>query len=243
MSRKARSFIIGEGNYYHVYSRFSCHRYLLRNRAGKKIFLQLLSRYCKKYNVLIHGYCLMDNHFHILCSIGEGGNLSKAFGKVKELYSRWYHARNEKSDGPLWKERFRSSLIEDDYSALNVLRYIENNPVRAKLSSVPWDYTFSSNRFYIMDKYDSILTPLPSLMGLSTNSRKRKEIYLSFFDLKKDDSKKLTNYPWFHSPFLGSETFIEKKLYWLKEKICQRLRWKKNCVSGYFFGLHPNGAA
>jgi putative transposase len=238
MARKPRNSILGEGGHYHVYSRFSSRRFLLAEPAAKEKFHELMRFFCERYGVVIHGYCLMSNHFHMLCSIGPGGNLSRAFAKIKEMFSKWTHRQkhekeeNNTSDGGLWKERFRACLVEDDRYAMTLLRYIENNPVRAGLVKQAWEYEYSSNRYYVLGEPMPGLVPLETYLGLSNSAERRKKIYRQWFEEKKTVTPRNSDLPWFQTRFLGSEKFIESQLIWLKENIVRKLRWKKGDLGG-----------
>jgi putative transposase len=186
----------------------------------------------------------MRRHFHILCSIGEGGNLSRALAKIKEMFSKWYHRqKHEKeeentSDGGLWKERFRACLVEDDGYAMTLLRYIENNPVRAGMVRQAWEYEYSSNGLYALGEARPGVVPLESYLAMAPSAERRKKIYRQGFENKKQRAPRSDDRPWFQTLVLGSESFVESKLDWLKKEVLRRLRWKKSSLgdeSGLFF--------
>ncbi|MFC1745633.1 hypothetical protein ACFL35_16700 [Candidatus Riflebacteria bacterium] len=123
---------------------------------------------------------------------------------------------------------------------MTLLRYIENNPVRAGIVSLPWHYKFSSSRFYALRKKDYLLSPLQTYLAICNQDKERASIYRRFFKDNKEQLNKKSRY-WVGSLFLGSQAFIEEKLAWLKEKVFQRLRWQKVIFSVEFAGMLPTG--
>ena len=246
MARKARKNTpLLEGAYYHVYSRFSSRRFRLAESAAKEKFLILMRYFCNRYGVVIHGYCLMSNHFHMLCSIQQGGDISRAFAKIKEMFSKWHHEQthekieDDTSDGGLWKDRFSISLVENDRYALTLLRYIDNNPVRAGMVSAPWDYEYSSCVYYALGTRRQGVVPLPSWMALAQTPQNRIRIYHDSLlsNISKFESSP-SNRPWFSSSVIGSENFIEDCLRCERENRLKRMRLKKQLLDqsgGLFF--------
>jgi putative transposase len=96
---------------------------------------------------LVHAYCLMKNHIHLLLRETNEpvGNVMKRIGSS---YVRWYNQKYERV-GHLFQDRFRSEPVEDDAYFLTVLRYIHQNPVRAGLVSDCAIYPWSSYCEYL----------------------------------------------------------------------------------------------
>ncbi|MFC1746212.1 hypothetical protein ACFL35_19630, partial [Candidatus Riflebacteria bacterium] len=124
--------------------------------------------------------------------------------------------------------------------ALTLLRYIESNPVRAGMVSLPWHYKFSSSRFYALRKKDQLLSPLGTYLAIYKKDKERASIYRGFFKKNREQLNN-SNKLWVESLFLGSQAFIEEKLTWLKEEIFQRLRWRKVVFSEQLVGMLPTG--
>ena len=142
-----------------------------RGAARQKIFLDDTDRQSfldcsvkasNLTNTEIHGYCLMSNHFHLLvCS--RGANLSEFLKQPSGKYTRLVNKRTGR-DGPLFRGRANSILIEDDSQLLQTLRYIHLNPVAAGLCRVPEGWHWSSARCY-----SGLGTPPPWLDVNSTH--------------------------------------------------------------------------
>ena len=133
--------------YYHVMNRGAAHRDIFTCDKHREIFLNLLKDIHEMFRVEIHAYCLMDNHYHLLLSTPDG-NLSRAMRHLNGVYTQRFN-RLEKSDGPLFRGRFKSILIDADSYLLSVSRYIHLNPFQAGLVKKPGGYEWSSYRQFI----------------------------------------------------------------------------------------------
>ena len=114
--------------WYHVVVRGSERRAIFTEDVERKHFLELLSEAVDRYGVQIHGYVLMDNHYHLLVRTPQA-NLSQMMQWVNVSYSVWFNRRHDRV-GPLLQGRFKSIPIEDGGYVLSILLYIHLNPVR-----------------------------------------------------------------------------------------------------------------
>jgi putative transposase len=110
-------------------------------------FLELLCEQSKKFGAVIDGYCLMTNHIHIIATPTGSDSLSKTMGRVNLLYSQYISYMHGRT-GHLWQNRFYSCPLDTNHY-YEALCYIEQNPVRAKISRYPWTYRWSSAGFHI----------------------------------------------------------------------------------------------
>jgi REP-associated tyrosine transposase len=145
MSRPLR--IEFPGAWCHVMNRGAGYRNIFTNDTHRLLFLDLLSQITKMFQVEIHGFCLMDNHYHLLIHTPEG-NLQRAMRHLNGVYTQRYN-RLEDTDGPLFRGRYKSILIQPDAYLLNVSRYIHLNPVAAELTPYAQEYQWSSYLAYI----------------------------------------------------------------------------------------------
>ena len=118
-------------------------------------YLTLLSEGCAKTGTEVWAYCLMPNHVHLLLVPQCEDGLRAALGETHRRYTRRINSRNEWR-GHLWQERF-ASFPTDATHTLYAARYIELNPVRAKLCRKPADYRWSSARAHILGAADPLL--------------------------------------------------------------------------------------
>jgi putative transposase len=111
------------------------------------MLLSLLGENARKYNVALHGYVLMSNHFHLLATPETAEGLPQMMQAVGRRYVRYFNDTQRRS-GTLWEGRYRSTLIEADRYLLACLAYIDLNPVRAGLVAEARDYAWSSVVFH-----------------------------------------------------------------------------------------------
>jgi REP element-mobilizing transposase RayT len=108
-------------------------------------------------NAVIHVYCIMDNHYHLLLET-PSGNLSKIMAYINGAYTTYFNTKRQRC-GHLFQGRFKAILVEAVEYAKELSRYIHLNPARAKMTELPEDYKWSSYSFYIgKDKSPEWLT-------------------------------------------------------------------------------------
>ena len=105
-------------------------------------FLSQLSAVVELGLLEIHAYTLMSNHMHLLVRSLEG-RLAEAMKLVLNGYSRWFNRRRRR-DGPLWRGRFLSKRARTSVYRATLVRYIDHNPVSARLVAHPADYPWGS---------------------------------------------------------------------------------------------------
>ena len=118
---------------------------------------------CERYGVDIWAYCLMPNHVHLIAVPQTKDGLQRAIGEAHRRYTRRINFR-ENWRGHLWQERFASYPMGENY-LLAATRYIELNPVRARMVENPGDYRWSSVTAH-MNGHDDILVRVGPLLDL-----------------------------------------------------------------------------
>lgn len=116
------------GGWYHILNRGIERRAIFSSPEDYRHFLELLGELPERYQVKIHGYVLIANHYHLLIETHEA-NCSAAMQWLNVSYSVWYNRRSGRV-GPLFQGRFKSVVVENGGWALGVLDYIHLNPVR-----------------------------------------------------------------------------------------------------------------
>ena len=132
------------GAVYHVFSRGVAKEPIFLDDKDRKRFLYVLETAVERFNFLIHAYCLMDNHYHLLIETPEA-NISRAIRHINGVYGQGFNRRYERV-GPVFQGRFKACLIDKNAYLLEVSRYIVLNPVRAKLVEEPEAWRWSSFR-------------------------------------------------------------------------------------------------
>lgn len=138
----------------------------------------------------IHAYVLMSNHVHLLLSASDPSNLSKLPQHVGRKYVPYYNHKYDRS-GTLWEGRFKASSIDSERYLLTCYRYIELNPVRAKMVEKPDEYRWSSYRAnaYGVGVANPILTPHPLYVSLGKDKPQRARRYREGFKAVLDDQQ------------------------------------------------------
>ncbi|MEE9302960.1 MAG: transposase [Thiotrichaceae bacterium] len=126
-----------------------------------RYYLDLMSEFSRQSGTEIWAYCLMPNHVHLVMVPNEEDGLRATLGEVHRRYTRHINFR-EGWRGHLWQERFHSFLMDEDY-LLSTVRYVERNPVVAKLCVYPEDWKWSSARAHLLGYDDKLVRVQPML--------------------------------------------------------------------------------
>ena len=141
MARTARAS--KGGICYHIMNRGNRRSTVYHTDSDYSVFTHLMSKACERIPMRVLAYCLMPNHFHmVLWPIGDG-DLSRWMQWLLTCHVRRYHAVYGTS-GRVWQGLFKAFPIERDSHLLTVMRYVERNPVRAKLVRSAGDWQWSS---------------------------------------------------------------------------------------------------
>jgi putative transposase len=160
MARKARNNVLYDGCYAHVISRSIRKIRLFEDNEDFNAFKDLLSLVKRRHGFKLYHYCLMQTHFHLAVSMPNVKEFAKALQLLKSQYSYKFHGKYKLS-GPIWRERYRALLIENEHYLNACGEYIENNPVKAGVVTKAEDWEHSSSRNYqkgiedsLIDKYE-----------------------------------------------------------------------------------------
>ncbi len=135
------------GAWYHVMNRGAARQRVFHSGRDHESFLNLLGEISQIYFIEIHAYSLMGNHYHLLIHTPRGG-LSQAMRHLNGVYTRRAN-RKRKSDGPLFRGRYKALLVQSDEYLLELVRYIHMNPVEAGLVRHPREHRWTSHRAYL----------------------------------------------------------------------------------------------
>lgn len=133
--------------------------------SDREAYLGLLTQFGAREGLQFWAWCLMTNHVHLVVVPPEDPTaLARAIGEAHRRYTRLVNFR-EGVRGHLFQERFHSFPIQTDSHLLTVIRYVECNPVRAKLVRQAVDYPWSSARHHAAKTPDRLVTnsPLPDM--------------------------------------------------------------------------------
>jgi putative transposase len=135
------------GAFYHITSRGNERKAVFKSKRDREKFLEYLESATHRYDALIHAYCMMDTHYHLLLET-PSGNLSQIMRHINGAYTTYFNVKRDRS-GHLFQGRYKAILVDIDEYAKELSRYIHLNPVRAKIVEAPEEYDWSSYKFYI----------------------------------------------------------------------------------------------
>ncbi len=144
MPRKPRIEIAG---YYHIVNRGVEQRIVFKEADDYEYFEEMLCYYAKSYNITLHNYCLMGNHYHLLVEIRQE-NLSKFMKQLNANYAIYFNKKYKRS-GHLWQGRFKSWYVTDEAYFYTLMLYIEQNPLKAKMVKELDEYPYSSYHYFL----------------------------------------------------------------------------------------------
>lgn len=140
MPRKLRIESIG---YHHVYNRGVAKGKVFEDEQDKAKFIEYMAGVAREYKFNIHAFCLMDNHYHILVqNLNE--NLSTGMRQLNGQYASYFNKRHKRV-GHLWQDRFKSWYVLDEKYLFTLFKYIESNPVKAKIANAIGEYKYCAS--------------------------------------------------------------------------------------------------
>ncbi len=175
MARQPR--LTAPGYPHHVIQRGNDRQAIVRDDQDREKLLGLWGEQSTRFQVAMHAYVLMDNHFHLLLTPETVTGLPEMMQAVGRAYVRYFNDRHGRT-GTLWEGRYRSSLIETDSYLLACMAYIDLNPVRAGMVSDPAEFPWSSHRHYIGQRIDKLVTPHALIWSLGNTPFAREASYL-----------------------------------------------------------------
>jgi len=156
---------IDDGLIYHVINRGNARQPVFFHDNDYLAFLKAIADLKQRKPFELYGYCLMNNHIHLLLRPLEVP-ISRIMQSLLVSHTQRYHRFHDTS-GHVWQGRFKSPVIQDDEHLLCVLRYIEANPLRAKLVSAAGDYRWSSFAAHGEGQQDPLLDSTPAYEALA----------------------------------------------------------------------------
>ena len=151
------------GAFYHITARGNERKDIFKGAQDYEKFLSYLEASTQRYGAIIHVYCLMGNHYHLLLETPLG-NLSQIMRHINGSYTTYFNTRRKRA-GHLFQGRYKAILVDADGYAGGLSRYIHLNPLRAGLSSRPEHYRWSSYQYYIGKKRTPEWLKLDFILG------------------------------------------------------------------------------
>ena len=161
---------------HHIIQRGNNRQAIFASTADYQMLLDLMAENAQKFDVAVHAYVLMSNHFHLLATPQTANGLPQMLQAVGRRYVRYFNDRQGRS-GTLWEGRYRSTLIETARYLLACMAYIDLNPVRAGMVAEVKDYPWSSHGHYAGLRADNLVTPHPLFWTLGNTPFAREAAY------------------------------------------------------------------
>ncbi len=141
MSRIARNQM--ETSFFHNMTQGINKEYIFKEDRCKKKYIELMNEKAEEFEIKIIAFTIMGNHSHMLLYTKNIENMSQFMKKINEKFAMYYNFVNERV-GIVFRNRYKSQPILSESQLLNCVRYIFNNPVRAKIVSSPEEYIYSN---------------------------------------------------------------------------------------------------
>jgi putative transposase len=130
----------------------------------REVYARLLLSSCQEYSLAVHAYCWMTNHVHLIAVPQYETSLAFVLRDTSGLYALYFN-RKYGFSGHLWQARFYSCVLDESHY-WSAIRYVERNPVRARMIARAQDYSWSSAAAHCLYREDPLLTPLEPLPQL-----------------------------------------------------------------------------
>ena len=132
---------------HHVTHHSNNYEEIFRTQEDRLTYLNILKWFTQKHSVKVLGYCLMTNHVHLILTPEDQVSLGLLIHDAHKAYTE-YANKSFGRAGHLWEGRYFSCAMDDEH-CVAALRYVEQNPVRAGLAKLPWQYPWSSARAHV----------------------------------------------------------------------------------------------
>lgn len=202
------------GALYHITSRGNERKPVYLDESDFNGFLTILGDVCERFNWVVHSFCLMTNHYHLLVETPDA-NLSRGMRQLNGVYTQRFN-KNHRRVGHLFQGRYKAILVDKDAYLLELNRYIVLNPIRANMVGNLFKWPWSS-WVYVMGK-----EPVPDWLAVDKmllQFAKYKTIARRNFAKFVEQGKGVN--PWesiTNQVFLGNDDFVEVHLALLKEQ-------------------------
>lgn len=194
-----------ENAYYHVMNRGRGRQHIFHGDDYFNAFLTTLEEAHRRYGLQVLCYCLMSNHYHLLVKTPEA-NLGRVMRHISGLYTQRYN-RLRKTDGSLFRGRYKAILVEEDSYQLHLSRYIHRNPIEAGMVDQLESYQWSSYPNYV----EKMSTPawlyqneIYQQLGVKSRQRAR---YRAFVEMGVDEEIVTFYGKGNQKPYIGSDSF------------------------------------
>lgn len=214
------------GAVYHVTSRGDRREDIFLDEEDRQTWLAVLSLVCDRFNWLVHAYCQMTNHYHLLVETVEG-NLSAGMRQLNGLYTQKFNHRHHLV-GHLFQGRYKAILVQKEAHLLELARYVVLNPVRAHMVTQAEDWPWSSYPLVMQDFAAPEWLDTDWLLAqFGTTHASARNAYRNFVQKGQGLASPLLQTK--HQMFLGDEAFVQQFQTQLQDKELRELSIAHKC--------------
>jgi putative transposase len=177
----------GDGVHYHIVARCNNGEHLLKEDDECVRVLEHLKYNTDRHGCRIFNYVIMPSHVHLMLMTDGGKHIDVVMHDFCLAVARDYNKRHRRG-GHLWRHRYRSRIIDDDRYALACLRYIDMNPVAARLTRLAKDWRWSGHGYYAFGDPSELITEHPSFSLLGENAKECRRNYRSLVEESRSRS-------------------------------------------------------
>ena len=202
------------GAVYHVTSRGDRREPIFEDDSDRNTFLTVVAQAMERFDAVALAYCLMGNHYHLVIQT-RASNLSRLMQQLNGVYTQTYNRRHNKV-GHLFQGRFKGILVDENAYLLEVCRYVDLNPVRARMVRDPGNWRWSSYNAHIGYAIAPAWLDSPAVHGYllghdAANAADRRRAGLRYAALvAAGKGIKLWDEALAHQIFLGGPVFVER---------------------------------
>lgn len=144
------------------------------------VYLAWLAECAARFGCSVHAYVLMGNHVHLLLTPSRANGVAGLMRSSGERYARYAEATHHRA-GALWEDRYQALAVHAGAYLISCMRYIELNPVRARVVARPEQYRWSSFHANALGRDDALLTPHAHYCALGRDAESRQAAYRALF--------------------------------------------------------------
>lgn len=151
------------GALYHVTARGDRLEDIFFEDEDRRDYLTVLGEVCERFNWVVHAYCEMTNHYHLLVETVDG-NLWRGMRQLNGVYTQRFNRRHGLV-GHLFQGRYKAILVQKETYLLELSRYVVLNPVRARMVADPADWPWSSYQAAVAEVQAAVWLDIDWLLG------------------------------------------------------------------------------
>ncbi|VAW68511.1 Transposase and inactivated derivatives [hydrothermal vent metagenome] len=199
------------GHPQHVIQRGNNRQNIFREEEDYEFYFEKLLAASRQHQCDVHAYVLMTNHVHLLITPHTEEGIGKMLQMIGRYYVQYFNKKYKRT-GTLWEGRYKATLINSEQYLLSCMRYIEENPVRAKnMAKHPSEYYWSSYQCNAQGQYDELVVTQREYKKLAKTASGRQIAYRALFCKRMSNEtlqqvREATNKAW----VLGDDKFKRK---------------------------------